>query len=134
MDVRNCKSCGRLFNYFGGQLFCPSCMTRLDEVFKQVKEYIYENPGAGVQEIAEEFEISVAIIHRWIREERLSFADNSDIGIECEGCGQSIKTGRFCKSCKDQLAHSLASVYGKKEEPERMKKATNTNSKMRFLN
>lgn len=113
-------------------MYCPSCLAKLDEVFKQVKEYIYDNPGVGVQEIAEKFELSVAIIHRWIREERLAFSESSDVGIECENCKRTIKTGRYCKTCKDQLMNTLGSAYGRSEEVH-VEKAKSS-SKMRFLN
>ena len=131
MDVRNCKSCGKLYNYFGGQPYCPTCLSKLDDTFKEVKEYLYENPNTGIQEIAEMFHIGVPIIHRWVREERLAFSDNSSIGIECENCGVTIKTGRFCRKCKDNLATSLASAYTTKQTP--VKEIQKTPARMRFF-
>lgn len=134
MDVRNCKSCGKLYNYFGGQPLCPTCLNSLEDTFRLVKQYIYDHPECGVQEVAEEFDVTVQTIHRWIREERLSFSDRSDLGLECEGCGILIKTGRYCKECKDRLANKLDSVYKKpKKEPEK-KKTQGTNPKMRYFN
>lgn len=131
MDVRNCKNCGKLFNYIGGQPVCPTCAKALDEKFAQVKEYIYTHPGAGMQEVSEENEISTAQIQKWIREERLSFAEDSMVGIECENCGTMIRTGRFCQSCKDKLANNLGNLY---KEPEPVKKKNlKDNPKMRFL-
>ncbi|MDO5519583.1 MAG: flagellar protein [bacterium] len=133
MDVRNCKSCGRLFNYFTGQQFCPACMTELDEKFKLVKEYIYDHPEADVQEISTEFEVGIPIIHRWIREERLAFSENSPIGLACEGCRVTIKTGRYCKKCKDNLTHGFSNVFEKEEEPMKKEQKTVANPKMRFF-
>lgn len=132
MDVRNCKSCGKLFNFVSGPPICTSCAKILEDKFAEVKEYIYNNPGAGMQEVSETFDVSTSQIQKWIREERLSFAEDSLVGIECESCGTTIKTGRFCKSCKDKLATNLNNIY---KEPEKPKKAkdTNTNPKMRFL-
>ena len=54
MDVRNCKSCGKMFNFNGGEPFCDSCKKKLEEKFQQVKEYVRENPGANMNTIAEE--------------------------------------------------------------------------------
>ena len=96
MDVRNCKGCSRLFNYLGGQQLCPDCIKALDVKFDEVREYVYDHPGAGMQQVAEEMDVSVAQIKRWIREERLSFSEESQVGLECEGCGKMIRTGRFC--------------------------------------
>ena len=42
MDIRNCKSCGALFNYTGRNI-CPACVKKLEAKFEQVKKYIREN-------------------------------------------------------------------------------------------
>lgn len=135
MDVRNCKSCGKLYNYISGQPpLCNACLKLLEEKFAVVKEYIYNHPGAGMQEVAEENEVSTMQIQKWIREERLAFSEDSVVGIECENCGTMIKTGRFCKACKDKLVNNLGSLY-KEEEPQTKKVSLkdNQNPKMRFL-
>ncbi len=135
MDVRNCKNCGKLYNYISGQPpLCNACLKLLEDKFAVVKEYIYNNPGAGMQEVAEENDVSTMQIQKWIREERLAFSEDSVVGIECENCGTMIKTGRFCKACKDKLVNNLGSLY--KEEETQTKKVTikdNQNPKMRFL-
>jgi flagellar operon protein (TIGR03826 family) len=132
MDVRNCKSCGKLFNYISGPPICAGCTKKLEDKFAEVKEYIYNNPGAGMQEVSEAFEVSTSQIQKWIREERLSFSEDSLVGIECESCGNTIKTGRFCKSCKDKLATNLNNIYKEPEKPKKSKD-TDANPKMRFL-
>lgn len=132
MEVRNCKGCGRLFNYMSGPPLCASCMAALDAKFEKVKEYVYDHPGVGIQEVSEEMEVSVSQIKQWIREERLSFAEDSMIGLECEGCGVTIKTGRFCKSCKDKLAKGLTDLYPT-EKPPVQKTSPKDGPKMRFL-
>lgn len=132
MDVRNCKTCGKLFNYISGPPICTVCAKKLEDKFAEVKEYIYNHPGAGMQEVSENFEVSIAQIQKWIREERLSFAEDSLVGIECESCGANIKTGRFCQSCKDKLANNLSNIYKEPEKPKKMKES-DVNPKMRFL-
>lgn len=132
MEVRNCKSCGKLFNYIAGPPMCPACMKGLEIKFEEVKEYIYEHPGVGIQDVAEENEVSVQQIKKWVREERLSFSDDSPIGLECEGCGKIIKTGRYCSSCKTSMQNKLGDLY-KEEAPQPIKKDKRSNGKMRFL-
>ena len=134
MDVRNCRTCGRLFNYIGGPPnTCPACRDELEKKFQVVKEYIRENPGATIQQISDDNEISTSQIKQWIREERLQFTDDSPIGIECENCGASIKTGRFCDNCKNTMASNLASSIEKPQAPEPPKKKEEHKNKMRFL-
>ena len=134
MDVRNCKTCGKLFNYIGGSPLCPSCNRVLDEKFSQVKEYIYNHPGAGMQEVSEENDVTIPQIQKWVREERLAFSDESLVGIECERCGTTIKTGRFCQMCKDKMANNLGSIYRESAPKVEKKKDYKDNPKMRFLN
>lgn len=132
MEVRNCKGCGKLYNYLSGPPLCPSCAKALDLKFEEVKEYVYDHPRVDMQEVSEVMEVSIAQIKQWIRDERLSFAEDSMIGIECEGCGVTIRTGRHCKACKDKLAKGLTDLY-QPEKPVQKPKDTRDNPKMRFL-
>lgn len=133
MEVRNCKGCGKLFNYLSGPPLCPSCSAALDAKFEEVKDYVYDHPGVGMQEVSEALNVSIPQIKQWIREERLAFAEDSLIGLECEGCGVTIKTGRFCKSCKDKLAKGLSSLYPTEKPPANKPKDLRDPAKMRFL-
>jgi flagellar operon protein (TIGR03826 family) len=132
MDVKNCKGCGKLFNYMSGPPLCPSCAAALDIKFEEVKEYVYDHPRVGVQEVSEVMEVSIAQIKQWIRDERLSFAEDSMIGLECEGCGVTIKTGRFCKACKDKLTRGFTDLYPA-DKPAQKQKDSKESPKMRFL-
>ena len=132
MDVKNCRECKRLFNYTGGGYYlCPQCMEKLEEKFKNVKQYIYDNPKASMAEIAENNDVTTNQIERWIREERLVFSSDSPIAIQCEKCGASIKSGRLCKNCKEKLAKGLAYEV-KSPEPD-VKKTEHEKARMRFL-
>lgn len=134
MEVRNCKGCGKLFNYLSGPPLCPSCAKALDLKFEEVKAYIYDHPRCDMQEVSEEMEVSISQIKQWIREERLSFAEDSMIGIDCESCGVTIKTGRFCKACKEKLSNGLAGLYKEPEKPAFKQKDPKENHRMRYLN
>lgn len=134
MDVRNCRSCGKLFNYFGGPQICPVCREKLEDKFQQVKEYIRENPKATIQEIVDENDVTTQQLHQWIREERLEFSKDSPIQLQCENCGAPIRTGRFCEKCKANMVNGLNSAFErpKPKAPERKMKATDED-RMRFL-
>ncbi len=132
MEVRNCKNCGKMFNYIGKPI-CPTCEKRLEDKFQEVKQYVKEHREASITEVAEENEVSVNQIKRWVRQERLAFSDESMVGLECENCGAMIKTGRFCESCKQKLQNNLSSVIKKKPEPVVKKKQESNPAKMRFF-
>lgn len=134
MNVKNCRRCGRLFNYVMGPPICPACKEDMEHKFQEVKEYIRQNKNSGIAVVANECEVEVAQIQQWIREERLVFSEDSPIGINCENCGAMIRTGRFCDKCKNNMAHNLSSVIPKQEKPSvQEKKDEKVNPKMRFL-
>lgn len=135
MEIIPCKNCGRLFNYIRGNRMCPACLKKLEDKFMEVKKYVRENPNVDIQDLSEEMDVSVRQINQWIREERLVFSDDSPIGLPCESCGVTIKTGRFCANCKTNMTAGFRAAAGldakKKPEPERRTQADK--NKMRFL-
>lgn len=132
MEVRNCRSCGRLFNYMSGQPICEACKAALEDKFQEVKAYIRENPQSTIQMVSEDNEVSPKQIKQWIREERLTFAEDSPIGIDCERCGATIKTGRFCEACKDAMKNDLSSALYH-EPVEESPRSLRDGNRMRFL-
>lgn len=135
MEVKNCRICGRLFNYIGGRTYyCPACNEEIEKKFAVVKKYIQENPRATMKQISEDTEVTVQQLEKWVREERLAFTDDSPIGIDCEGCGVSIKSGRFCAGCKDQMQRNLGAIYREEPKQTERKSYRDPSSRMRFLN
>lgn len=135
MEVRNCRACGRLFNYIqGGSFLCQACLEELEDKFDVAKNYIRENKSAGMHEVAEAADVSVKQIEKWVREERLAFADDSPVGIACEKCGKMIRSGRFCDLCKNSMANHLSELYEQpKKKIEPQKKDVRDSAKMRYL-
>ena len=137
MNVRNCRKCGRVFNYIIGQTLCLSCRDELENKFKEVKEYVQKNRGCGINDVAEACEVEASQIKQWIREERLEFTEDSMIGLACEICGASIRTGRYCEKCKAQTLNGLNNVVRQAQASRMPQQPTSSNSKdnprMRFL-
>ncbi|MBQ3584327.1 MAG: flagellar protein [Lachnospiraceae bacterium] len=131
MDVRNCRTCGKLFNYLSGRQICPQCKDKLEETFQEVKEYIYKNKQASMQEVSDEFNVPIKQIKDWVREERLILTDAMG-EICCENCGKAIKTGRYCGECKKKIVNKLENVYRKKA-PEPANDTKDARARMRFL-
>lgn len=132
MEVRNCKGCGKIFNYIGGIPLCEACKKALEDKFQEVKAYIYDNRDADINQVAEDNDVSVQQIRQWVREERLEFSENSRVGLACEKCGKMIRSGRFCGICKNKLTNELNGMYKTPKEG-LVKKETKSNARMRFL-
>lgn len=133
MNVRNCRKCKRLFNYVMGPYICPQCRQELEAKFQEVKKYVQEHVHADVKTVSEECDVDSMQIRQWVKEERLVFSDDSAIGIACERCGTTIKSGRFCEKCKAEMTNGFRSaITPAKQEPVK-KQDTRTNPKMRYL-
>ena len=133
MNVRNCRKCGKLFNYAMGPIICPQCKDELEEKFKQVKTYISDHSGCGIQEVARECEVEVSQIQQWLREERLQFSEDSMVQLTCESCGTTIRSGRFCEKCKNEMANGFSNAIKPTAPPPVEKKETKDAPRMRFL-
>lgn len=136
MNVRNCKKCGKIFNYIVGPILCQKCREELEEKFQEVRKYVRENPGVDMTEVSEVCDVETKQIRRWIQEERLELSENSPIKIPCEGCGELIRSGRFCAKCKAQVTKDLTGIvtHSKPRESTGGESAGRRSSdRMRFL-
>ena len=113
-----------------GPVLCNQCKQEMEEVFQTVKKYVRENPGSDIRMVAEACEVDPMQIRQWVKEERLCFSEDSPVGIPCERCGMTIKSGRFCATCKADIKSDFRSVM-----PKATVKQQNVavDHKMRFL-
>lgn len=133
MNVRNCRNCGRLFNYISGIVICPACKESLEAKFQEVKEYIREHKGAGIQEVAEACDVETAHIRQWLREERLEVTENSALFLNCESCGTPIRSGRYCDKCKTELTRDLNGILKDSRQRQKPVEDKAQGARMRFI-
>lgn len=135
-DARNCRRCGRMYNYIGGPPICIDCKNADEEIFKKVKEYLYDKPGATLAEVSMDVEVSVEKIKMFLKEGRLEITEGSNIILECERCGKSIKTGRFCNECQNQVSKDIVGTAVR--NPEKRGETTSEGKRngvgLRYLN
>lgn len=117
MNVRNCKKCGKLFNYVAGPPICPVCREAIEKKFEEVREFVRKNKVASMKEISENCHVEERQIEQWVREERLVFASDSPIKLFCETCGAPIFTGRYCGKCKNDQAANMGAAGRQPEAP-----------------
>ncbi len=133
MNVKNCRKCGRIFNYIAGPMICPQCLEKKEEEFQKVKQYIRENPDATVASTSEACEVEVQQIKQWVREERLTFSSAANTEITCERCGKPIMSGRFCDDCKKEMAKGLDASIQRPELPKPdLKQPESSGNRMHF--
>ncbi|MBQ7919063.1 MAG: flagellar protein [Lachnospiraceae bacterium] len=134
MNVKNCRGCGKIFNYISGPQLCPGCRQGLEEKFQKVKTYIRENPGVGIRQVSEECDVEPSLINQWLKDERLELSESSSLLLNCESCGQPIRTGRYCDKCKMAMSQTLRSVIrGADPATPTPSRVSKDGAKMRFL-
>ena len=134
MEIRNCKKCGRMFNYIFGPPICPQCKDEREAKFQDVKKYVQDNKNATMVDVCDQCNVEPEQLRQWIREERLQFADDSPIKISCERCGAMIGFGRFCNKCKISLSQEVNSAIKPViNETSETRAHPSSRNKMRFL-
>ena len=136
MEVRTCRKCGKLFNYIAGEPLYAMCRENEEEVFRAVKNWLYDHKGANFYQVHDALQVDTDLLQKWVREGRLEFAKGVDSGITCERCGKPIPSGRYCEECKAELAGDLKSVYPEKAKElaeKNMKAKREEKDRMRFL-
>lgn len=112
-DIRNCRKCGKIYNYIGGMPICPLCRQKDEEDYQRVKEYLYQYPGATLSEVSTELGVAVETIKRYLRDGRLEIiGEDGNLFLECESCGKAIRSGRFCDECERDISRELKSTAG----------------------
>jgi flagellar operon protein (TIGR03826 family) len=134
-DVRNCKRCGKIYNYIGGAPVCQDCREDDERIFKRVKEYLYDHAGASLSEVSTTLDVSVEKIKRYLKEGRLEIVgDGANMVLECEKCGKSIRTGRFCNSCSSELSKDLQTTARDINTDISSQESSKRTVEMRYLN
>lgn len=109
--LKNCAKCGRVFQSEEiGQKFCMRCRGDEEDMFQKAREYIYDNPDTNVLDVSEELDIEEDLILKWLRQGRLQLRGEG-VGYPCDRCGKSIKTGRFCDSCQNELKSGFDKAF-----------------------
>lgn len=110
--LTNCEKCGRMFQTIGSIKLCSKCRETDDDMYKVVREFIYDNPGATVPEVAEATDVAEKKILEFLREGRLETIGENML-IECEKCGEPIKSGKMCDKCNRELTMGLKDMAQK---------------------
>lgn len=110
-DVVACRGCKKFFNYLPRGL-CAECLEARDVVFRQVRDFVYANPGSTISEVSDATGVDMRTVRELIRDGELQWTpadalDGADAGITCELCGTAISDGRHCAPCRQRLLGGL---------------------------
>ncbi len=116
MNLGNCPRCGKLFakNF---RDICPACMKDIEREYEVCVKFLREEKTATIQEVADATEVSIRQITKFIKEGRISIANNPNMMYPCEVCGVLIREGNMCDACRGRLAKDLTAAA--REESQR---------------
>ncbi|HZG15361.1 MAG TPA: TIGR03826 family flagellar region protein [Candidatus Bathyarchaeia archaeon] len=104
----NCPRCDTLF-VRGVRDVCNNCYQQIEKEYGKCSDFLRkrENRGANIHQVSEATGVSVKQITKFIKEGRISVANNPNMGYPCEGCGLMIITGNLCDDCKKGLQREI---------------------------
>ncbi|MBU5670945.1 TIGR03826 family flagellar region protein [Paenibacillus brevis] len=109
MNLENCPRCGKLFAKNFREI-CPACIKDIEREYELCLEYLRAEKTATIQEVSEATKVSIRQITKFIREGRISIANNPNMMYPCEVCGVLIREGNMCDSCRARLARDLSAA------------------------
>lgn len=104
MEIRKCTRCKRFFNTLNSP-YCRECLDEIDRECRLIHNYIAQHPEANASEIASALAIDERTVLFLLREGRLEM--KAQPHTPCQGCGQSIRSGRFCPVCVARMSRAL---------------------------
>ncbi|WP_350344138.1 hypothetical protein PRVXT_000513 [Proteinivorax tanatarense] len=99
MKLGNCKKCGKVI-YSSGYFMCKECKGKEVSSYRIVRDYVYDNKGATVMEVAEATGVEQSIILRYVKDGWISLLDDRTILPQCRLCGDFVDCGELCDNCK----------------------------------
>ncbi|TDX58892.1 hypothetical protein [Orenia marismortui] len=71
MGLKKCENCGKVF-VSKSQNLCNDCYQEELEKYRMLRDYLWENSQASIEELANATGISPKLIRKFIREDRFN--------------------------------------------------------------
>lgn len=108
-EVKECPTCGNLFNFTGVREVCAQCYAKEEELYDVVYKFLRkrENRAANVDRIVEVTGVPSSLLFKWVRKNRLQRALFPNLGYPCDNCGKITNNGKLCEDCQKDLRQNL---------------------------
>lgn len=108
MRVLNCISCGKIFKPIVDTKVCQNCVKADEEWLSRIRDHLYDYPDASLDNVSNMLEIDREKIISFIKAGKLEHI--SHMAIQCENCGESIESGKYCDECIREMKSNFNSV------------------------
>ncbi|MCK8816036.1 flagellar protein [Natroniella sulfidigena] len=122
MGIQKCKDCKQIFAPVRKEKRCPDCRRKEEEKFKLVRDYLWDNPGATIEQVHQDTDVEKELIREFVKQGRFDQIGELELSIDCDRCGAPISSGRFCKSCRDALKDGFSKAKSKPKKKKKEKK------------
>lgn len=123
-----CTVCGKQFKADAISLLCFECRKSDQHLFGIIRDFLYDNPGASVNEVVQFTGVTSSVVLKYLREGRIETIGSIKL-LNCEVCGKPIAYGTQCQECKQKLTHSFQSASKVKSGDTKQKMYTKTKKK-----
>lgn len=112
LTAAKCPKCGTMYRDLEASVYiCPNCGYEEPTNFGIVRSYLQEHGNASALEISRDTNVPVREINSFLRKGRLEIPESSEVFISCKRCGTSIRYGKYCPGCAQELAKELKSAF-----------------------
>lgn len=117
MALKKCLGCNVMMDASDNKDYCSNCSVEIfhtyseekqEELYIKVREYLFNNPRTPKTTVADQMNVSVKIIDKWIKEGKIEEVEGMMTGnlppklLVCSSCGTKIKSGILCDHCKKE--------------------------------
>ncbi|CAM3556662.1 membrane protein [Aeromicrobium ponti] len=117
-ELSNCPKCNEIFVKNQFRDICQNCWKEEEKAYEAVYQFIRkrENRTAKTLEVVEATGVKEELILKFIKSGRLKLAHFPNLGYPCEKCGTSIREGKICGGCADELRKDLQRFTSEEEQ------------------
>ncbi|MDA7025515.1 hypothetical protein PJ311_02685 [Bacillus sp. CLL-7-23] len=131
-QLANCPRCEALFMKSSFQTVCHKCLKEEELCFEKVYKFIkkQKNRQSTMMQIVEETGVDEELILKFIKQKRIQISHLPNLGYPCDRCGASIRAGRYCAACEQDIAGQMSQM----DHMEQLEKEIRDRSKGTYYN
>jgi hypothetical protein len=73
-EVISCAKCNKMFSSRKGAAFCEVCAQDEDEIYRAIREYLFDHPGTSILELSVKFKAGINRLTHYVHSGRFDLA------------------------------------------------------------
>ncbi len=131
LKLITCRVCGTIMARLSRDI-CNKCYQEEEDAFLKIKEFLRQNPGAAIWEVAQAVGLTEDQVNTFVNSGRLE-----RVGVHvphtCQTCHRIITTGLICPECStsiNQQVQELKKTIQDRDEHEKKQLADDSKFRM----